>query len=79
MATIAVATVMCDDLHTTEVKVVSPVMVKGECWGVLGSSADFCDECGEPAYVMDTVTRDVPDDFPDLNVYGLTLNGEEAQ
>lgn len=72
MATIVVATIGCDNLHLTSTKAIGPVLIPGG--GVdfaLGSSADFCDECGEPAVVMGVMAEDVPDDFPNLELYGL--------
>lgn len=59
MDTIVIATVGCENLHLTETRVISPVLYPpGEVEGSIGSSADFCDECGAPATVMCMTARD---------------------
>jgi hypothetical protein len=59
MDTIVVATVGCENLHLTEARVISPVLLPGGAVeGSIGSSADFCDECGAPAEVLALTARD---------------------
>lgn len=72
MATIVVATVGCSNLHLTEVKMIDPTLIPGGLVdGWLGSAADFCDECEQPTVIMGYDARDVPDDFPHLELYKL--------
>jgi hypothetical protein len=57
--TIVIATIGCEQLHLTEARVISPVLIPGgEVAGSIGSSADFCDICGESATVLCMTAQD---------------------
>jgi hypothetical protein len=75
MPMIVIAHIGCENLHLTEAPLISPVLVNGEVDGMLGSAADFCDECNGQATVIDLVAREVGEDYPHLDLYVLRHAG----